>query len=254
MTFLLLHGIPGSAANWEPVASILREHQDVLVPGLLGLGGEPIPDVADALLAPNQARHLLQTLDRAGIDQVVVGGHDFGGPVAAHLIAAAPRRVTALALFATNAFPDTPIPFPLSTLKLPVVGAIAERVIFSRSSLAMMVRHGVGRPRLQLDVDRYVGDAHHRAAIAAIFATSLRRLRELYSPVEAALKALAVPAVVGWGDRDPFFPVAIGQRTAALIPDAQFRLYEGAGHFLPEERPAQLATDLLELAEVASGR
>jgi pimeloyl-ACP methyl ester carboxylesterase len=65
---------------------------------------------------------------------------------------------------------------------------------------------------------------------------------------------LAVPAVVGWGDRDPFFPVAIGQRTAALIPDAQFRLYEGAGHFLPEERPAQLATDLLELAKVASGR
>lgn len=249
--FLLIHGIPGSAATWDGVAMLLGEHHDVLVPELLGFGAEPIPDVADALLAPNQARHLLETLDRAGSDQVVVAGHDFGGPVAAHLVAAAPERVAALALFATNAFPDTPIPFPLSTLTWPFVGEVAERLLFSRPSLEMMVRRGVGRPRPRLDVDRYIGDGRSQAAIATIFATSLRRLRELYTPVETALGSATVPAIVGWGDRDPFFPLAIGRRTADLLPNAHLRLYDGAGHFLPEERSAELAADLLELAALA---
>jgi len=252
--FLLIHGIPGSSATWNGVSTLLREHHDVLVPDLLGFGAETIPDVPDALLAPNQARHLLEVLDHAGVDQVVVVGHDFGGPVAAHLVAAAPERVAALALFATNAFPDTPIPFPLSTLKLPFVGVVAERLLFSRPSLAMMVRRGVGRPRQRFDLDRYIGDARRQATIATIFATSLRRLRELYTPVEAALRSATVPAIVGWGDRDPFFPLSVGQRTADLLPHAQFRLYEGAGHFLPDERPVQLAADLLELAALTTSR
>jgi pimeloyl-ACP methyl ester carboxylesterase len=188
-----------------------------------------------------------------GEDRVVVAGHDFGGPVAAHLLAAAPERVAALGLFATNAFPDTPIPFPLSVVNLPVVGPLAGGVLFSRPSLTMMVRRGVGRPRMRLARERYVGDRRRRSAIATIFSQSLRRLGELYGPVEAALAAVAVPAVVGWGDRDPFFPLAIGERTAALVPDARFRCYHGAGHFLPEERPVDVAADLLALAAVVDG-
>ena len=247
-TFLLLHGIPGSAATWEAVADRLGDRHTVLAPDLAGFDGRPLPGDPEELLAPRQARRLLGLLDRAGLNRVVVAGHDFGGPVAAHLLAAAPQRVAGLGLFATNAFPDTPVPFPLSLVTAPVIGPVAARLLFSRRSLAMMVRRGVGRPPGALDVDRYVGDRHRQQAIATIFRHSLRRLGELYRPVEAALASVAVPTVVGWGDRDPFFPVAIGQRTAALVPSARFRLYQGAGHFLPEERPAEVAADLVALA------
>lgn len=247
-TVLLIHGIPGSAAVWDSVAARLRrDGHTVLAPALLGFDGH-LPEDPDGLLAPSQARHLLASLDRAGVERAVLAGHDFGGPVAAHLVAAAPERVAALAVFATNAFPDTPIPFPLSTLNLPVIGRVAERVLFSRPSLAMMVRRGVGRPPVRLDLDRYVGDRRCQAATAAIFAASLRRIAELYAPVEAAFRSVDVPALVGWGDRDPFFPVAVGRRTAALIPNARFRVYDGAGHFLPEERPDDVAADMAALA------
>lgn len=243
---LLLHGIPGSSAAWQRVATLLRPHcPAVLAPDLMGFAGQP--GEGDGLLAPAQATHVLRLLDEAGCGRVAVVGHDFGGPVAAHVAARAPERVVALALLATNAFPDTPIPFPLSTLNLPLAGSVAERILFSRWSLATMVRRGVGRPRPQLDLDAYLGDAAQHAAIRTIFSTSLRRLGELYTPVEEALRSVTVPALVGWGDRDPFFSVALGERTAALIPAARFRLYEGAGHFLPDERPAEVAADLLEL-------
>jgi pimeloyl-ACP methyl ester carboxylesterase len=137
---------------------------------------------------------------------------------------------------------------------VPLLGPLAARMLFSRQSMAMMVRRGVGDTATRLDVDRYLGDKQQQAAIASIFEMGLRRLGELYAPVERALATAGVPALVGWGDRDPFFPVAIGRRTAALLPDARFRLYEGAGHFLPDERPEELAADVLALAALADIR
>jgi pimeloyl-ACP methyl ester carboxylesterase len=253
-SFLLVHGIPGSGATWDGVRAKLEPEHRVLAPDLLGFGGQPRPPGPDALLAPGQARHLLELLDREGMKEVIVVAHDFGGPVAAHLLAMAPSRVYALALFATNAFPDTPVPFPLSLVRVPLLGPLAARMLFSRQSMAMMVRRGVGDTATRLDVDRYLGDKQQQAAIASIFEMGLRRLGELYAPVERALATAGVPALVGWGDRDPFFPVAIGRRTAALLPDARFRLYEGAGHFLPDERPEELAADVLALAALADIR
>lgn len=244
---LLLHGIPGSASAWAQVAVQLEPQHRMVAPDLLGFGGRPVPVGVDSLLAPSQARHVLGVLDEAGIDRFALVGHDFGGPIAAHLVAMVPERVTALALFATNAFPDTPIPFPLSALRLPLVGSVVERLMFSKWSLGMMVRMGVGRPRVRLDRKRYLGDAQQVSSIATIFAASLRRIEELYTPVEEALRAVGVPALVGWGDRDPFFSVDVGRRTAEAIPGAEFVLYEGAGHFLPEERPDEIAGDLLRL-------
>jgi pimeloyl-ACP methyl ester carboxylesterase len=99
-----------------------------------------------------------------------------------------------------------------------------------------------------LDLAVYVGDARRQEAIRTIFANSLRRLGNLYTPVERVLSTTRVPALVGWGDRDPFFPVEVGRRTAALLPGSRFRVYEDAGHFLPEERPQAIAEDLRELA------
>ncbi len=247
-TFLLIHGIPGSGATWNGVKGKLEREHRVLAPDLLGFGGQPLPPSRDALLAHSQARHLLALLDREGIEQVVVVAHDFGGPVAAHLLATAPSRIAALALFATNAFPDTPIPFPLTLVNAPLLGPVAAGLLFSPHSLATMVRRGVGDPTVRLDLGRYLGGKPQRTAIASIFEASLRRMGELYGPVEYALRAATVPALVGWGDHDPFLPVGVGERTAALMPAAHFRVYEGAGHFLPEERTDEVAADILSLA------
>lgn len=246
-TFLLLHGIPGSSATWRPVADRLGGTYDVLTPDLLGFRGVPAPSGPDTLLAPAQARHVLGLLDEAGVERAVVVAHDFGGPVAAHLWELAPERFEALALFATNAFPDTPIPFPLSTLNVPLLGPVAERLLFSGPSLAMMVRQGTGRPRVTLPLDDYLGDRAQRRAIATVFAACLRRIDELFTPVEAALRTVTVPTLVGWGTRDPFFPEAVARRTAALVPGAELTFYDGAGHFLPAERPDEVARDVERL-------
>lgn len=69
-----------------------------------------------------------------------------------------------------------------------------------------------------------------------------------YEGVRDALGDLALPAVVLWGDRDPFFPVEQGHRTAALLgAHVPCTILAGAGHFLPEERPDDVAAAVAEL-------
>lgn len=79
----------------------------------------------------------------------------------------------------------------------------------------------------------------------------MTRLEELYRPIESRLEDLTCPTFVGWGDQDPFFSVTHGQRTAEAA-GTTLRLYSGAGHFLPHERPAEVAADIIELGSMSS--
>ena len=244
---VLVHGIPGSSSSWGHVAKLLSEHQRVLTPDLIGFGASSRCLDPDTLHAKGQATLLLAALDTLGVDRATFVGHDFGGPVTLSLLAQRPTCVAGLGLLATNMFTNTPIPFPLSATTWPGVGWLARKVLFSPASLRMMLRQGVGRPKLALDAASAVGDRDQARAIAAIFTASFLRLGELYRPIEQALASVAVPSFVAWGDRDPFFSIEQGRRTANAIAGARFELLEGAGHFLPEERPAQVASLIAEL-------
>lgn len=237
---LLLHGIPGRAAEWNQVIDRLPHGYRVIVPDLLGFGASSRPTGALDLQAEHQATALAVALDQLDVAGVMVVGHDFGGPVALWLTRLRPGLVTHLGLVATNAMPDTPIPPPLNLLTVPAVGGLVERMMMSPAALRMMARRGVGSPKIAIDGRAYVGDRHQARAIRTIFSTSLRNLREFYTPTKEALEALDIPVFVAWGDHDPFFAVAEGQRIADTAARSTFTVFEGAGHFLPDERPDRL--------------
>ena len=247
---VLLHGIPGSSSSWVNVATLLSEHHRVLIPDLIGFGASSRCLDPDTLHAKGQATLLLEALDCLRVDRATVVGHDFGGPVALALLAQRPRCVDGLGLLSTNTFSDTPIPFPLSATTWPVVGWLARKALFSPASFRMMLRQGVGTPRVDVDAASAIGDRDQARAIAAIFKVSFLRLGELYAPIEQALESVAVPSFVAWGDHDPFFSVEQGRRTANAIAGARFELLQGAGHFLPEERPAEVASLIAQLAQL----
>lgn len=244
---LLLHGIPGSSGSWQAVGGLLLPDHDVLIPDLLGFGASARPSGLDQLHARAQATAVGLLLDELDCGPVTVAGHDFGGPVAVLLARSRPDLVCGLALFATNVLADTPVPFPLSTVSLPILGRLTAPMLFSAPSLRLMLRSGVGRPHVRLDLAAHLGDRRQQGAIRTIFEGSLRHLPELYAPVESALGSVRVPTHVGWGERDPFFSVDQGRRTAEAL-EATFEVLPDAGHFLPEERPGEVAAAIRSLA------
>ncbi|MBW3593435.1 MAG: alpha/beta hydrolase [Actinobacteria bacterium] len=248
-TVVLLHGFPGGSADWTGVADRLGSAHRVIVPDLLGFGRSPRPTTHDALWVDAQARALLALLDSSNVAHVALVGHDYGGPVALATIDHAPDRVTHLVLSATNALPDTPIPLPLSTVTWPLVGGAAARILMSRAGLATMAGRATAdgaRPARN--------DAGEARSVRTIFATALRRLPELWAPIAAVLPRISVPTALIWGDRDPFFGVEQGHRTAARIPRASFLVYEQTGHFPHVERPARFASDVEQLLGGVSQR
>ncbi len=244
---VLVHGIPGSGATWDAVSSRLAGDRRVIVPDLIGFGSSTrSTDLAD-LHAEGQARRLEAALRSAGVRRTVLIGHDFGGVVAIRLMMRAPDLCAGLLLASTNVFADTPIPFPLSVVKAPMFGAALSRTLFCRAALQGMCRFGAKRGHV--DTSRAVGDNAQHAAIRRIFTESLTRLEDLYAPIEQAIRGCAVPVMVVWGDRDPFFPASQAERTAAAIPGATLTVLDGCGHFLPDEDPDRLASAILELLE-----
>ncbi|MBI4279669.1 MAG: alpha/beta hydrolase [Armatimonadetes bacterium] len=240
---VLLHGIPGWRGTWRKVASLLVSGHRVIAPDLMGFGESDEPEPADCH-AEGQARMVLGLLDTLGVNEAHLVGFDFGGPIAVTVYRLQPARVLSLTLAGTNTFTDTPIPGPLRVAGVPLVGPLVFRCMFGRAGLAAMWRVAVG-DRTRFPYREYRSYLRWDAGIRwtrQIFYASMRDLRGLYRDVEDTLRRIRVPATVIWGDRDPFFPLAVGERTARAIPNASFVLLHGCGHFIPEERPEAFAS------------
>ena len=238
---LLLHGIPGSSVTWDGVARRLNEHHRTIVPDLLGFGDSPAFTVDGH--AGEQAQAVLTMLDTLEVRKTHVAGFDFGGPTALELYRLAPSRVASLTLAATNVFTDTPIPLPLQTVRIPGIGRVISRLFFGRAGLALMWLGATGDRRAFpfQEFRKVLRSGSSVRTTRHIFTISLENLPRFYSDVEGALSRVAVPSTVVWGDRDPFFSVEIGRRAARAIPDAKFEVLPGCGHFIPGERPRELA-------------
>ena len=93
---VLLHGQPGSAADWQQVVSRLPDGVGVVAQDRPGYGASPRS--AGGFTAG--ARAVLADLDARGIDRAVLVGHSYGGGVALATAQLAPERVEALILLA----------------------------------------------------------------------------------------------------------------------------------------------------------
>lgn len=250
---VLVHGIPGQGREWDLVEVALARFCDVITVDLLGFGasGGPARPSIEEVGLNAQAMALAALLDELEVRLATIVGHDFGAPIGVLLAASRADLVGALVLLAGNTFPDTPVPFPLSLTTAPVIGGPLSRLLFSRPSLALMLRRGVGEVPSSPDPSVYLGDRRQRRTIATIFSHALVRLEELYAPVAAALDRVDVPVLVGWGECDPFFALAQGARTATAAGGA-LHVFEGAGHFLPHERPDEVVRVIEDF--IAGGR
>jgi pimeloyl-ACP methyl ester carboxylesterase len=97
---VLIHGLAGSTAWWDPVMPALRDRYVVRV-DLLGHGESAKPDTGYSMA--DQAARIGEVLDRLGVRHAVVVGHSTGGYVATSLAEQRHGLVSALGLIDTGA-------------------------------------------------------------------------------------------------------------------------------------------------------
>jgi pimeloyl-ACP methyl ester carboxylesterase len=94
---VLLHGQPGSAADWQQLAGRLPETLGIVALDRPGYGASRLPAGGFRV----NARAVLAELDARGIERAVLAGHSYGGGVALSVAQLAPGRVEALILLAS---------------------------------------------------------------------------------------------------------------------------------------------------------
>jgi pimeloyl-ACP methyl ester carboxylesterase len=245
---VLLHGQPGTAADWTAVAPRLAPDFTVVAVDRPGWGrtGGPAGGFA------TNAAAVLDLLDRLGHRRAVVVGHSWGGGVALALAQAAPERTAGLVLVASVA-PGQPAGRLDRLLGAPTVGDVAVPVAFGVAGRLLSsdaAQRLLGRTSIP-------GDA--RTALAALVGArreGLRRGSHLRSgwaftveqraylgeldALGRGLATLAVPTEVVTGDCDHVVGPDAARQLADAVPYASLRVVPGAGHLLPLEHPGSI--------------
>ena len=240
---VLLHGQPGSGADWKQVEARLPPGLSVLAPDRPGYGASRRP--AGGFAAG--ARALLADMDARGIDQAVLVGHSYGGGVALAAARLAPERVAGLVLLASVG-PGclTGADWPLAA---PVSGEFCALMAWwvtpwlARAGLAAMTR----LRRRPLAADEYVNlqtwaYAHHdHGPLWRSFLTEQRALMRELDDLTASLPEVTQPVLLLADARDMIIPVRATHRLAAALPCSHVELLNRPGHHLPRRAAPRIA-------------
>ena len=250
---VLLHGQPGSPADWQQVAGQLPAQLHAVANDRPGYGSSHLPAAGFAA----NARTVLDDLDSRGITRAVLVGHSYGGGVALSAASLAPGRVAAVVLLASVG-PGCVTGWD-RLLAAPGAGRLCAQVAWrltpwmARARLARIARRR-GRP---LRPDEHVnwqvwGHAGHgHRPLWRTFLTEQRALLRELGALEDAIASVRAPVLVLADPRDTIVPFETARRLVCALPDARLQLVVGAGHHLPRRAPEAVADAIVAFLAAA---
>ena len=240
---VLLHGQPGTAADWQPVMARLPAQLHAVAIDRPGYGASQRP--AAGFTANAEA--VLNDLDERKVDSAVLVGHSWAGGVALQAASLAPHRVKAVVLLAGVGPGSVSILDWL--LAAPVFGPLSAQIMWrwtpwiARARLAWLSRRQ-GRPLSpgeHVNLQVWGQQDGGVEPLWRAFLTEQRALLSELAELEAALPSIGVPVLLLADPADPIVPIMAAQRLASELPDARLRLVAHAGHHLPRRAPGAVA-------------
>ncbi|HEX9377831.1 MAG TPA: alpha/beta hydrolase [Actinomycetota bacterium] len=235
---VLLHGFPTSSHLWRHVVpEVVRAGMRAIVPDQLGFGASDKPDGV-ALHPRAQAGYVRELLGVLGIDRFAVVGHDLGGAVAQ--LMALEGGAEAIALVDAAAFDA----WPIEGVRM-IQDAEPEQetpefvasIIELALDLGLTNKDVLTREMVEAYVGPFAGDEGAHAFFRAARAIDGVGL----TGREDDLAALDIPALLVWGEDDPYLGTELADRLVEVLARPSLVLLPGCAHFTPEEAPDTLA-------------
>lgn len=250
-TIILLHGVTANAFVWEPVMNILANEFRVVSVDQRGHGRTGA--VADgAYDASSYAQDVIDLVVELKPGPVIVVGHSLGARNAIQAAAMSPQTVAGVV-----AIDFTPF------IEGAVFDALHERVSNGSRGFANLdeVRRYL-RGRYELLPD----DAIERRALygyASLRTDLVRPLADteavvrtcvgLRADLSRALESVEVPVVLVRGSKSKLVSKQAFAAACQLRPDLKAVEIEGTDHYVPEEKPTEVAEIVVDLAKALRG-
>ncbi|MCP9275604.1 alpha/beta hydrolase [Mycolicibacterium arenosum] len=277
---VLLHGFPELAYTWRhQIPALAAAGYHVVAPDQRGYGGSSAPAEVDAYTVADLSADVVGLLDEVGAEKAVLVGHDFGGVVAWGAPLLHPDRVAGVVGIS---FPPVPRPRVPTTqafrrlfgdeffyiLYFQDVGPAdrelaADPATTLRKIMAADLTAPSSVPNPTGFLDRIADPGHLPPWLSAAefehyvtaFARSgftgplnwyrcFDRNWELTASPPAA--AITAPALFIGGHEDPTLAYTPRDRVRDIVTGEYREVLLDGGHWLPEERPADVTATLLE--------
>ncbi len=233
---LYLHGVPTNSDDWLP----FLERSGGLAPDLPGFGRSGKAGNLDYTIE-GYADFIERYLDLVCVERVSLVVHDWGS-VGLAFAQRRPERVARLVVI--DAIPFLPGYRWHRTARLwrtPLLGELAMGAT-TRALMRFSTREArpgrIPMPEAWLDTVFEHFDQGTQRAILRLYRSSPP---DVLAAAGARLATLSMPALVVWGQADPYIPARFGRDFARALPDAELVELKDAGHWPWLDRP-----DLIE--------
>jgi haloalkane dehalogenase len=257
-TVVLVHGNPTWGFLWRKVVAAIRakpggDRLKLVAPDVVGLGLSSKPGNGAHTL-DHHGEWIGAAIDRLESGPVVIVGQDWGGPIVLRAMAERRERVRGIVMANTAVGPPAKDFKPTLFHRLSHA-PIASDVLFRVLGFPLGILHTTQGDRSSI-----------RGDVARAYRWPLRRMRDRWAPLALARmvpNSLTHPTVAGlekcervfveskvpvalvWGKKDPILGRVVSH-LERLRPDAKVTK-TGAGHFLQEEVPQEIADAVLDV-------
>jgi pimeloyl-ACP methyl ester carboxylesterase len=236
---VLVHGTPSRSYIWREVASALTDRYTVYVYDLLGFGESERGEKVDVSIAA-QGRALAELVEAWGLDEPRVAGHDIGGGIAlrAHLIEGTSFECIALL--------DAVVLTPWGTQALRHVKEhLGTYQTMPRDVCEDYVvahhKQATSRPMDEEAFEAYLSQWRGPVGQEAYLWKDEALLERDTEVLEPLLGSIEVPVQIVWGGEDGWVDPAQADRLHEAVPGSGLKKVVGAGHFVQEDAPSEVA-------------
>lgn len=249
-TLLLLHGFPSSSHQFRALIPLLADRFHLVAPDLPGFGFTVVPAARNYLYRfDTLAETLAAFVDVLGLTRYALYVFDYGAPVGLRLALKYPERVTGLVSQNGNAYLEG-----LGEAWAPVRAYWADPSEENRQTMreAMLTLeatrwqylHGVNDPDSVAPEGYYLdtllmerpGNKEIQLDLFLDYATNLTR----YPEFQVFFRQTQLPALIIWGEHDPFFIPPGAHAYQRDNPNAVVELLD-TGHFALETHAHHIA-------------
>jgi 2-hydroxymuconate-semialdehyde hydrolase len=227
---ILLHGFPTNADLWRNLAPLLAPRFRVVVPDLLGYGWSQKAEGADLSLEA-QARSVRELLEGLGVGEFAAVGHGIGGGIAQ--ILSVEGDVRTLILLNSVAFDGWPAAGAGQSLTGGDAGSAGREL--AERAVQESFHRGMGHPERLLPEDLELFVSPWREDPAALVRAAGALDGRGLSGVTDRIRELDIPALIVWGEDDPWLAPSFAERLQEEMGDVALALLPGCSHFVLED-------------------
>ena len=240
---LLIHGLPGSIEDWDPVIEGLALKYRVTAYDRPGFGFSS--DSVDRHTVTGNADTAVKLMEKLGLRDAVVVGHSYGGGIALSMAARKTPQVRGYVSLGGVSQPSEQVMFIFYMNRIPFIGrgfASAGTALLGDSMMEEMVRMAF-TPDMNILTPEYVNkrkEMMFQTRVVMSLSAEEVRYNDNMTSLLPAYPDIAAKFIILHGDGDMMVPVGDSRKLHKALPNSILKELTGTGHMVQFKHPGEV--------------